>query len=101
MNYKDDTLRRCLREPIPEILEARDRLITAAGHHCNGAIKNAARAIRDADMMELYLWAKSLWGKSQPDTCLVQKKKLLAEVQEPTCINSKKPKKMTNCCKPL
>ena len=93
MNYKDDTLRGCLRKPIPEILEARDRLIKAAGHHCNGEIEKAARAIRDADMMELYLWAESLWGKSQSSTCLIQKKKLLTEVPEPTCVNSKKSQK--------
>jgi hypothetical protein len=55
--------RPCLREPIPEILEAAALLDEAANAHLAGQSALASRAIRRADIPCIRDWIESLWGK--------------------------------------
>ena len=93
MTNKDNTLRSCILDPIPEILVAQKLLNQAAIYHLDGKSVKAAEAIREADMTELYLWAESIWGKTQPNSGEIQKEKLPAVTSVPVCINPKKPPK--------
>ncbi len=55
-------LRRCLRDPIPEIARAAHCLDEAVTAHLNGATQRAAELIRLADMPQIRQWTESLWG---------------------------------------
>lgn len=62
-------LRRCFREPIPEIFEAARRLGEAADHHLSGNSTAAEAALSAADLEPVRAWTESLWGsaKANPD----------------------------------
>jgi HNH endonuclease len=61
--------RRCLREPIPEILYAARLLDEAVGAHIAGNAGEAARLIRASDIPAIGQWSDSLWGSraNHPD----------------------------------
>lgn len=58
-------LRRCLREPIPEISLAAEFLSLAADAHLLGDHAEAKRLLRQADIDCLHEWTDSLWGSSK------------------------------------
>lgn len=93
MTDKDNTLRSCMLDPIPEIFVAQELLNQAAIYHLDGQPIRAAEAIREADIEELYFWAEAIWGKSQPDSGVIQKENLPAVDSVPACTNPKKPLK--------
>ncbi|MCA0199886.1 MAG: HNH endonuclease [Proteobacteria bacterium] len=59
--------RRCLREPIPEIWVAADRLLSAAEAHGAGDRAAAERLIKEADDYAIAAWTDSLWGAWSAD----------------------------------
>ena len=59
-------LRRCLRDPIPEIADAARYLDAAVSAHLAGPRRLAEELIRLADMPALAEWAESLWGEGGP-----------------------------------
>jgi hypothetical protein len=63
---ESSSLRRCLREPIPEIAEAARYLDEAVSAHLAGRSDFAEELIRRADMQEIREWSESLWGKNSP-----------------------------------
>ncbi len=62
-------LRRCMREPIPEIFHAAYLLDRAVGAHLAGDRSLASALFRAADMPAVRAWTESLWGskKNNPD----------------------------------
>jgi len=56
-------LRRCLREPIPDIEMAARRLDEAVSAHVNGEYEVAEALLRQADEPALRDWLESVWGK--------------------------------------
>lgn len=54
--------RRCMREPVPEILHAAHLLDRAVGAHLTGDRALAEDLIRQADMPSIRTWTESLWG---------------------------------------
>lgn len=63
-----NSLRRCLREPIPQIVEAAQYLDAAVSAHIAGDKDRAADLIRQAEIPEIRDWTESLWGKDSPYT---------------------------------
>lgn len=61
-------LKRCLREPIPEILEAATLLSEAVTAHLAGDREKASRLIRLTDRPVIREWTESLWGAGGPWT---------------------------------
>lgn len=61
--------RRCMREPIPEILHAAHLLDKAVGAHLAGDRSSCAELIAAADMPAVRAWTESLWGSksANPD----------------------------------
>jgi 5-methylcytosine-specific restriction endonuclease McrA len=59
-------LRKCIREPIPEITIAAGYLDEAVSAHLLGKFKSAAELIRRADMPIIREWTDSLWGSNSP-----------------------------------
>jgi hypothetical protein len=58
------SLRRCLREPIPEIEAAAHCLREAVSTHLRGDRETAARLLRRADDKVVWEWLDSVWGKA-------------------------------------
>jgi len=56
--------RRCLREPIPDIVHAAFLLDRAVGAHLVGDRPSAETLIREANMPSVRAWTESLWGSS-------------------------------------
>lgn len=56
-------LRRCFREPIPEIFRAAELLSEAVDAHLEGDHRNAGRLIAEADIQEVWDWTDSIWAK--------------------------------------
>jgi 5-methylcytosine-specific restriction endonuclease McrA len=63
MSTTTAALRRCLREPIPEIAEAARNLDEAVSAHLGGQSKTADILIRRADMPVIREWTESIWGR--------------------------------------
>lgn len=61
-----DSARTCLRDPIPELLEAALNLDEAVTAHLAGNRDRAEELIRRADMPEVREWTESLWGGNSP-----------------------------------
>jgi len=59
-------LRRCLRDPVPEIAEAALYLDDAVTAHLAGNTERAAELICLADMPAIRDWTESLWGPGGP-----------------------------------
>jgi len=59
-------LRTCLRDPIPEILDAARLLDEAVTAHLRGDRTLADQLIRTADIAEIRDWTESLWGANSP-----------------------------------
>jgi len=59
-------LRKCFREPIPEIYDAAKYLDAAVSAHIEGNFELAKELIRAADKPELREWTESLWGTNSP-----------------------------------
>jgi 5-methylcytosine-specific restriction endonuclease McrA len=59
-------LRRCLRDPIPEIGEAARYLDEAVSAHGSGRFDAAEELIRQADIPAVREWTESLWGRNSP-----------------------------------
>jgi HNH endonuclease len=59
-------LRKCLRDPIPEIYDAARYLDAAASAHLAGEYDMAARLITLADIPDIRDWTESLWGSKSP-----------------------------------
>lgn len=64
MGASSTSLRNCLREPIPEIVEAAEMLEQAVSAHLVGDSETAARLIRLAYMPLIREWTESVWGGS-------------------------------------
>ncbi|MGB8354796.1 MAG: hypothetical protein WCD79_12955 [Chthoniobacteraceae bacterium] len=58
--------RPCLREPIPEILDAARYLDAAVSAHLAGRSDLAGALICLADMPAIREWTESLWGTGSP-----------------------------------
>ena len=61
-------LRTCLRDPIPEIMDAARYLDAAVSAHLAGKRTLADELIRAADMPVISEWSESLWGAGGPWT---------------------------------
>jgi 5-methylcytosine-specific restriction endonuclease McrA len=61
-------VRKCLRDPIPEIFEAADYLQAAWSAHLRGNVEMAEKLIRLADNPRISDWTESLWGAGGPWT---------------------------------
>lgn len=57
-------MRRCLRDPIPEIAQAALFLDEAVTAHLGGAFDRAQELFRLADMLAVREWTESLWGRN-------------------------------------
>jgi 5-methylcytosine-specific restriction endonuclease McrA len=66
MEDPQEPLRRCLRDPIPEIADAAQHLDDAVSAHLAGRFALAKELIRAADMNEIRQWTESVWGKNSP-----------------------------------
>jgi 5-methylcytosine-specific restriction endonuclease McrA len=60
-------MRRCLREPIPEIFEAASYLNDAVDAHFEGDRIRASRLLQTADIPAIAAWTDSVWGKYDPE----------------------------------
>lgn len=56
-------IRRCIRPPVPEVVEAQSLLRLATDAHHEGDRAAAAWLFRRANMPEVRAWTESLWGK--------------------------------------
>lgn len=56
----------CLRDPIPEIIDAARFLDAAVSAHLRGETELAGQLIRTAEIAEIRDWAESLWGANSP-----------------------------------
>lgn len=63
------SLRRYMREPVPEIFQAAHLLDRAVGAHLVGDYNSASHLIRSANMPSVRAWTESLWGakKANPE----------------------------------
>ena len=59
-------LKRCFREPIPEIFDAARYLDAAVSAHIRGHAKLAAELLTLADDPIVWAWTDSIWGKNSP-----------------------------------
>jgi 5-methylcytosine-specific restriction endonuclease McrA len=59
-------MRRCLRDPVPEIEQAARHLDEAVTAHLSGAFARAEELIRLTDSPQIREWADSLWGPGGP-----------------------------------
>lgn len=75
---KMNELKKCLKEPIPEIFEAAKLLDDAVNSHLIGDFMQAEKLILKADMFEIRAWTESIWGAGGIYTDL---KKKLGEPQ--------------------
>lgn len=66
-------LRRCFREPIPEIFEAAGLLDEAVAAHLKGSLADAEELIRLANMPAIWEWSDSIWGRTNPEIHRFQK----------------------------
>ena len=64
MSTQPQSLRRCLRDSIPEIADAARYLDAAVSAHGAGRSDLAEALIRLADMTAIREWTESLWGKN-------------------------------------
>jgi 5-methylcytosine-specific restriction endonuclease McrA len=60
------TSRRCLRDPIPEIVQAASLLEQAVSAHLSGQRLETAELICRADIDTIREWTESLWGRNSP-----------------------------------
>lgn len=60
------SVRRCLRDPIPEFVEAARWLEEAVSAHIGGKFDLAEELIKRSDMLLIREWTESLWGASSP-----------------------------------
>jgi hypothetical protein len=56
-----DPLRRCIKEPIPEIFAAADLLARAVASHVESRFSEAESLFRRANMKEVHDWTNSAW----------------------------------------
>ena len=68
MSQTPSSLRTCLRDPIPEILDAARYLDAAVSAHLRGKRALAEELIRLADIAAIRDWSESLWGVGGPWT---------------------------------
>jgi hypothetical protein len=68
MNLETRPLRKCLREPIPEIYQAAFYLDAAVSAHLAKRHSDADEMIRNADIPVIMEWSESLWGAGGPWT---------------------------------
>ncbi len=61
-----EELRRCFREPIPEIMEASELLNKAVDAHLSGNRILAAAFIAQSNIPAIREWTESIWGKDSP-----------------------------------
>jgi hypothetical protein len=62
----NNDLRRCLREPIPQIFEAAVLLEKAVEAHLANDRSGAEQLLRAADMPVVREWTESIWGAGSP-----------------------------------
>jgi hypothetical protein len=60
------SLRRCLREPIPEIEAAAGQLAEAAKAHLAGNRAEVVSRLKASNLQSVRDWTESIWGKSGP-----------------------------------
>lgn len=60
------SLKRCFREPIPEIFDAARYLDAAVSAHLNGHNNVATELFSLADDPKIWAWTDSIWGKNSP-----------------------------------
>ncbi|MFI8747544.1 HNH endonuclease [Pseudomonas sp. NPDC077186] len=60
------SLKRCFREPIPEIFDAARYLDAAVSAHLNGHSTVAAELFSLANDPKVWAWTDSIWGKNSP-----------------------------------
>ena len=66
MNPESELLRRCLRDPAPEIADAARYLDAAVSAHVAGRFALAEELIATANIPAIRDWTESLWGKNSP-----------------------------------
>ncbi|MBD8617021.1 HNH endonuclease [Pseudomonas putida] len=97
MSEATQSLRLCLRLPVPEIFDAARYLDAAVSAHISANRALAEELIRAADMPEVRQWTESLWGKASPyvrkqdvpGAPPVLAKKLRIQVRMPTAAEKK------------
>lgn len=62
----NENIRKCFREPIPQISQAAQYLEEAVSAYFAGQMEEAGRLIRLADMPAIREWTDSIWGSSSP-----------------------------------
>ena len=63
---QETSLKKCIREPIPEIAQAARYLNDAVTAHLSGDNRKAARLIEKSDMPIIREWTESIWGARSP-----------------------------------
>jgi len=86
-------LRTCLRNPIPEILDAARYLDAAVSAHLANKHALADELIRMADMPEITDWTESLWGKGGPWSRPLAVEQLLPFVSKDDRVRQRMPPK--------
>jgi hypothetical protein len=87
------TSRRCLRDPIPEILEAACLLDEAVSAHLGGDTGRVGLLVKRANMPAIREWTESLWGRNSP---YAPSRKRLHGKLEPASGGSRRPARMPN-----
>ena len=67
-----EQLKRCFRDPIPEIYEASEYLKLALESHIVGDFKRAEELIKKANYPVIRQWTESIWGAKSPYIYLKQ-----------------------------
>jgi 5-methylcytosine-specific restriction endonuclease McrA len=60
-------MRRCLLEPVPQLLVAANLLTEAVAAHCGGDKRDAARLLLASDFAEIGAWYRTIVGPLNPD----------------------------------
>jgi hypothetical protein len=81
-------LRTCLRDPIPQIIEAACLLDEAVTAHLEGRRDDADQLIRRANMRAIRDWVESIWGKN---TGFLQKRNPFANAATPLRVKERMP----------
>ena len=66
IKIEGEAIRRCFREPTPEIFDAARYLDAAVSAHLLGELSIAKELIKLADMPSIREWVESIWGKGSP-----------------------------------
>jgi hypothetical protein len=68
MNPESELLRRCLRDPAPQIADAARYLDAAVSARVAGRFALAEELVATANIPGIRDWTESLWGKNSPSS---------------------------------